>query len=460
MISKEKRNKILIASIVLSVLFNYFFLFSKLGISVFLFNVTLLIVGYHCNKDEENFNPKKYTILGAMIVVLSIPYFRFDFELFKAINFLLIIGIYGLIVHSIIPFHIFQWILLTIESLFLPITKLNQLFLDLKLISAVKKKGFINVLVGLVLALMFLVFVGPILLSSDVVFNSIIENIINTSISTSISNGIFRTIVFLFFASYIYSHLGRKIDYVTITAPDRPKQIFNITSSYVFLICIDFVYLAFSFIQIKYLFLENLLPEGIDYAQYAREGFFQLVFVSAINVIVITVFNHFKKAHKLTNVLLLITVICTYIMTISAFYRMSLYESTYGYTRLRLLVYLFLIAEAIALIPILVGIFKPHFKFLEYAILAIFCFYILLTFLNIDAFIATKNIERYISSEHVTNFDYEYLEGLSLDAYDVIDAHMDDFPKFVQKSFKQTFRNKQEVYSDNLKWYEWNMARD
>ncbi|PKM94793.1 MAG: hypothetical protein CVU84_07655 [Firmicutes bacterium HGW-Firmicutes-1] len=456
---KSKKAKILVTSIMLSVLFNYFFLFARLGISVFLFNTVLLTIGYYCIKDEESFNTKKYIVSGIIILVLSIPFFRFDFELFKVLNFALIIGMYGLIVHSIVTFNIFQWLFLTIESLFLPLFKLNQLFLDLEIISTVKKKGFINVIVGLVLACMFLIFVGPILLSSDLVFSNIIERMVWLSPSVVFRKAIFRFFIFVFFSSYIYSHLGKKINYVPTNTLNSPKKIFNITSSYVFLICINLVYLAFSFIQIKYLFLGNKLPDGLYYAQYAREGFFQLVFVSTINIIVVTVFNHFKKNHILTNGLLLITVLCTYIMTFSAFYRMSLYESTYGYTRLRLLVYLFLIAESIALIPILIGIFKPNFKFLEYATIAVFTFYILLTFINIDAFIAERNIDRYMNSNHRVKLDYDYLSSLSLDALPVIDEHMEEYPKYIQKSFKKNFSEKQARYSSDFTWYEWNMSR-
>ncbi|PKM52586.1 MAG: hypothetical protein CVV02_00175 [Firmicutes bacterium HGW-Firmicutes-7] len=458
MIRLAIKNKLIIFSVVLSILFNYFFLFSKLGVSVLIFNIILLTIGYFCSKEVDGFSKKKYMIISVTILLLSTPFLRYDFALFKVFNFLLIIGMYGLIVHSIIPFNIFQWFLLTFQSLLLPLGKLNQLFLDLEIITTIKKKGFINVIVGLVLACMFLIFVVPILLSSDVVFNTMITQMVTLSLTTVLRKGFFRFFVFLFFAAYIYNHVARKINYVSIDTLYSPKRVFNITSSYVFLICIDLVYLAFSFIQIKYLFLGNQLPEGIHYAQYAREGFFQLVFISAINVLVVTIFNQFKKAHKLTNGLLLITVICTYIMTFSAFYRMSLYESTYGYTRLRLLVYLFLIAEAIALIPILIGIFKANFKYLELASISVFIFYILLTFLNVDAFIAVKNIERYSNNPHEINFDYQYLEQLSLDAKPVIEAHMSEYPVYIQTSFKRSFEEKQSNYSD-LNWYEWNLAR-
>ncbi|MFR8843973.1 MAG: DUF4153 domain-containing protein [Waltera sp.] len=54
--------------------------------------------------------------------------------------------------------------------------------------------------------------------------------------------------------------------------------------------CCHFCICCFSGIQIFGLFLGKMqLPEGYTYAQYAREGFFQLLAVSILNLILVLV---------------------------------------------------------------------------------------------------------------------------------------------------------------------------
>ena len=48
---------------------------------------------------------------------------------------------------------------------------------------------------------------------------------------------------------------------------------------------IALLYLFFCGIQVIYLFLgKGSLPEGVTYSSYARQGFFQLLFVAVLNL--------------------------------------------------------------------------------------------------------------------------------------------------------------------------------
>ncbi|MBC7959632.1 MAG: DUF4173 domain-containing protein, partial [Vallitaleaceae bacterium] len=168
------------------------------------------------------------------------------------------------------------------------------------------------------------------------------------------------------------------------------------------------------------------------------------------------------KRHRLiTNGLLLITVICTYIMTASAFYKMNLYESTYGYTRLRLLVYLFLITEIIVLIPMIIGILKPGFKFLEIAFITVFICYSSITFINIDAFVAKQNIQRYqsLSKEMQSDFDIRYLDELSEDALLQIEPLIESSDAATSQFFKETILIQYSKGDASAAWFEYNVSK-
>ena len=68
----------------------------------------------------------------------------------------------------------------------------------------------------------------------------------------------------------------------------------NIISNTILTI-LNFVYLIFCYIQIVNLFIGySNLPE-YEYANYARQGFFQLMIVSIINLIIILITTHNKN---------------------------------------------------------------------------------------------------------------------------------------------------------------------
>lgn len=104
----------------------------------------------------------------------------------------------------------------------------------------------------------------------------------------------------------------------------------------------------------------------------------------------------------------------TLILLISSYYRMSLYDNAYGFTRLRVLVYIFLIFEALGLLATFTYIIKYNFNlFTTYAVIGL-SFYLALNIVNIDGIIAKRNIDMYLSKQ--AEIDIDYLMTLSFDA--------------------------------------------
>jgi len=99
----------------------------------------------------------------------------------------------------------------------------------------------------------------------------------------------------------------------------------------------------------------------------------------------------------------------------SSYYRMSLYDSAYGFTRLRVLVYIFLFFETVGLIATFVYIIKHNFNILAvYAAIGL-TFYLTLNIIKIDEIIAKRNIDMYLSGQ-AEEIDIDYLMNLSQDA--------------------------------------------
>lgn len=174
------------------------------------------------------------------------------------------------------------------------------------------------------------------------------------------------------------------------------------------------VYLLFSIIQILYLFMGRLsLPKGITYAEYARQGFFQLLLVCVINMaLVLFCLYKFRESRVLKGMLALISG-CTYIMIASSALRMYMYVETYDLSYLRVLVFWGLGVIFLMMSGIIFYIFFHKFPLFKYCMIVVTILYLGLAYARPDYLIASYNLnERHINA----NVDYRYLRRLSADA--------------------------------------------
>ncbi|MPN07026.1 hypothetical protein SDC9_154285 [bioreactor metagenome] len=84
------------------------------------------------------------------------------------------------------------------------------------------------------------------------------------------------------------------------------------------------------------------------YAAYAREGFFQLLFITIINFAIILYYCYYTnsiQSNALLRRLILMLIVFSILLIFNSYYRMSLYLLAYGLTILRLQVLLFLTME-------------------------------------------------------------------------------------------------------------------
>ena len=132
---------------------------------------------------------------------------------------------------------------------------------------------------------------------------------------------------------------------------EQKLRVANNSISSTILIIINFVFVLFLVSEISKLTVNFLhLPVEYTYAEYAREGFFQLLFVTIINISIILYFVYYTtviKENKLVKNLLLILVTFSILLIFNSYYRMFLYIGAYGFTVLRLQVVLFLLMELI-----------------------------------------------------------------------------------------------------------------
>ncbi|MDE6951533.1 MAG: DUF4173 domain-containing protein, partial [Lachnospiraceae bacterium] len=163
---------------------------------------------------------------------------------------------------------------------------------------------------------------------------------------------------------------------------------------------IALIYVYFCVIQVVYLFAGyGTLPEGYTYAQYARQGFFQLLFICLMNLVLVLIgLGFFRQSRVLKGILLVIS-LCTFVMTASSAYRMLLYISVYQLTFLRIFVLWALFVIALLMAGIIGKTLKNGFPLFRYGLFVITCCYLVLSFSQPDYWIARYNISTYVKQE-------------------------------------------------------------
>ncbi|MDG4822065.1 DUF4173 domain-containing protein [Asanoa sp. WMMD1127] len=190
---------------------------------------------------------------------------------------------------------------------------------------------------------------------------------------------------------------------------------------------LDLLFLAFVAVQATVLFDGSrhvLGPGGPTFADYARGGFWQLLAVTGLTLVVVAVAGRWApragRADRFTIRLLLgALAVLTLVIVASATYRMNVYEQAYGYTRLRIFVSAVELGLGAVFVAILVAGIRLRGDWLPRAVLAIATGGLLaLAVLNPDRFIADRNVDRYLATGRI---DVHYLSTLSADAVPALD---------------------------------------
>ena len=416
---------ILVGAIIFSVWLITLFFGKSIGLSMVLFAVPITgFIIYLLEKDNKIVN-KKAKILIIPITLLSFTYCIFNNRFFNNLNIWVIPTLVVIMILDLFKFNIKVNADLVGEILgmfFVPISFIGEAFEKLrqsfeaktqKTIDSRKEKKVKKVIKSLLIIFPLVLFILILLATADNTFGSIFKSLFvnlielmkNIKLSTIVVKIILIICAFLYFLGFFYYiTLKYENDEKTVQAPANAKDNFTIK---MLLGVLNIIYLVFCIIQIKSLFIGN---ESIKYATFARQGFFQLMVVSLINLVTILIAKKSEnKEEKNTyiNVMSVIMILFTFIILISSAVRMYYYENAYGYTFLRLLVYCVLFTESCLLIPTILWILDKKVNLTKTYLSIIICAYVGMNFMNFDYLIAKRNVDRYIETGKI---DIMYLQ--------------------------------------------------
>ena len=417
-------------SLIFALAFTVLFYDTRVGINYFIFTIIMAALLVLAMK-ELSVPIKEATVfsyLGAILLGLSTMLTsNYTLQFLNFVGSVLLFNIsllyqidqdwrWGLAKYS---GKIFGLLFRSFASLGMPFSNSYHYFKNTKLL---KNDRVRNVLVGLFLSIPLLFIVISLLSSADILFGQLTNNFFGAIISENIVI-IVLMLIFGFLASYcIICAFADTYDMEEETRERgaNSKKKADPTIGITIMVLLLGIYILFSSIQIIYLFANGLfvLPQEFTFAEYARRGFFELLAVTILNIILIIISLMYFTYNKVLNYLMTGITACSYIMVASAAYRMLLYLDAYHLTFSRLLVLLFLIIDTFILAGVIISIYRRSFPLFRYCVLVTSLCYIPFSLARPDCFIAKYHIQ------HTDKLEWEdiyYLtDQLSIDAAPVV----------------------------------------
>ncbi len=279
---------------------------------------------------------------------------------------------------------------------------------------------------GAFLALPVVAILAALLASADPVFGRYLGNLLKVFDIDRLPEYIFRFSYVLIFTYVFTGVLLYAIFPEPVEKRPDPHQPWKMrflgsTEAAVILGSVVFLFAIFVALQVRYLFggQANINETGFTYADYARRGFFELVWVALLSLGLFiglgTVTRRETSSQDRGFTLLTIGLLSLVLVILaSAFQRLLLYENAYGFTRLRTYTHIFIPWLAILLLVaiILQAVRRPGHLGVTILVVTL-GFGITFTAINVDALIARLNLQRARSGQEL---DPNLLVSLSSDA--------------------------------------------
>ena len=473
----------IICSLILSIIHSILFYGEDWGISVLLFAISAVFLLIFVLGKNGKIKNKKPLILSVPIILLSTTYFLFNNMFFSVMNFFVIIALFLIMIiwaclGEFKPNKLFKnmWILL-----FAPVTEIAEVGKEFSNNFHIersegngKKSVIWKILKALLISFPIVIIVLALLVNADETFGVIFKDIVNSIFEWINFNTIFNLefrIIIIVLLTFYFTGMILKVTRGKISNKEKENKkgikIEGMTLGMLITI-LNIIYFIFSGIQVMHIVEQINLRDITSYAGYAREGFFQLMIVSFINFAIILISKLNKKEMgtvsksyiKSMNFML---AIFTIVLLVTSVIKMTIYAQEYGYTFLRILVFVTQITELLLILPTLVYIISDKFKVAKWYLGITIIVYVLFNFMNVDYFIAQQNINRYLKNENTQTrkIDFEYLrKNTSADALPEIARLLFVEDETLKREVNNyLYRQKENLNNTEWTWQSFNISR-
>lgn len=209
---------------------------------------------------------------------------------------------------------------------------------------------------------------------------------------------------------------------------------------------VDLLFATFIAFQLPYLFGGAAWVErtaGVTLAEYAREGFFQLVMVATLVLPLLLLLSarldaESRRAAQVFRSLAGIQVVLVLAIMASAAHRMALYQAEYGLTEDRFFASAFMGGLAVTALWFVATVLRGHpAPFARGALLAWGAWLFTLNAVNPERVIVETNLRR---ASSVRSFDVYYHGKLGADAVPALVAALPSLPEWQRRELHNTLR--------------------
>jgi hypothetical protein len=342
-----------------------------------------------------------------------------------------------------------------------------------------ESKGNIRrVSLGILISLPILFIFTLLLSSADLAFGDLIADWSGNFLDELIDGDTFGKIlmggiVAVYFAVFNFSlwNPNSALKYFTEQYSDSKTLAINknwdsLTASVV-LTLINLLFILFVAVQFFYLFAGkgNVIGENANYtyAEYARRGFKELLLVSVLIYAVAYLLN--LKVDLKSKVLgiyyrvnFVLLLLLTLVISFSAQMRLTLAESTYGFTDVRLFGHFIMTFVAVSLVTLLVlSFYNDSVKYINRINLVyVFIAFVTVLLIPSDYVIARANYARYIDKNQI---DLPYMLNLSDEAIPVLVEfyNNEDVPQITRAIIRAELGSRKiQIDQSRLLWQEFN----
>lgn len=263
------------------------------------------------------------------------------------------------------------------------------------------------------------------LLSYDASFNSLLGDIFSfdfSEIFSHIGSLLLGVPVGMYLFGALISSADRRCD-TTLTAESCRRvsakvRVVPAVTAVCAVLPILSLYVIFFISQWQYYisgFL-GVLPQEFNYAEYAREGFFQLCAVSVINLLILATVSLFMRRREerppvVLRALSMVFAVFTLVLIATAIAKMVMYIDCYGLTPKRVYATWFMLMLAAVFVLVIVRQFAQKLKLIALSVAVCITMFAGLALAGVDGIIASYNVDRYLAGT-LESVDLEAMEEL------------------------------------------------
>lgn len=369
--------------------------------------LTYLIV----KKKVQN-NYTKWFLPILLIMIVDMFYYSNDMVQFTlpVIFYLLVIILYLTSMHKV---HSFYQTLL--PRMALPLNGLGIGYIKDLFENIAPKKGdeklYARIGLAFLITVPFLIVFMALLFDADKEYSAMIKSLLDFNHDFELYH--LFTLPFYFFL-YLLLFIYGASNHKKRDTIEKTKTL-DLLIVGIFLTMINILFASFIAMQVPFLLSSDFIPKG-NIADFAREGFFQLMMVMGLVVLIFLFIMRRFHGEKSLLFLLVVLLSQTIIMGIVSLKKMYLYQSIKGATQMRYYVEWF---DYYLILVLALGIFfllrKYTFNILLDVVSALgIIAFTLIVSLNIDAMVAKHNIEKFKTKPEM--LDMKSLKNLSIDA--------------------------------------------